>query len=81
MTTPGIEPTNNIAEQAIRFVVIDRYITQGTRSENGCQWCERTWTVLATCARQGRSAFEFLHDAVRAYLTGQPTPTLLLDSS
>jgi len=31
ITTPGIEPTNNLAEQAIRFVVIDRYITQGTR--------------------------------------------------
>lgn len=28
ITTPGIEPTNNLAEQAIRFVVIDRRITQ-----------------------------------------------------
>lgn len=27
ITTPGIEPTNNLAEQAIRFVVIDRKIT------------------------------------------------------
>jgi len=26
VTTPGIEPTNNLAEQAIRFVVIDRHI-------------------------------------------------------
>jgi len=26
ITTPGIEPTNNLAEQAIRFVVIDRRI-------------------------------------------------------
>jgi len=50
ITTPGIEPTNNLAEQAIRFVVIDRYITQGTRSEKGRVWCERIWTVLATCA-------------------------------
>ena len=33
--TPGIAPTNNLAEQAIRFVVIDRHITQGTRSEKG----------------------------------------------
>ncbi len=24
ITTPNVEPTNNIAEQAIRFVVIDR---------------------------------------------------------
>ena len=35
ITTPGVEPTNNLAEQAIRFVVIDRLITQGTRSEKG----------------------------------------------
>ncbi|MCD6175238.1 MAG: hypothetical protein J7K65_05655, partial [Planctomycetes bacterium] len=28
----GVNPTNNLSEQAIRFVVIDRRITQGTRS-------------------------------------------------
>ncbi len=27
-----MEPTNNLAEQTIRFVVIDRRITQGTRT-------------------------------------------------
>jgi len=47
ITTPGVSPTNNLAEQAIRFVVIDRLITQGTRSEKGRRWCERIWTVLA----------------------------------
>ena len=57
LTTPGLEPTNNLAEQAIRFVVIDRLITQGTRSEAGNRWCERIWTVIATCAQQGRSVF------------------------
>ena len=35
ITTAGVDPTNNLAEQAIRFVVIDRLITQGTRSERG----------------------------------------------
>ena len=78
ITTPGIEPTNNLAEQAIRFVVIDRRITQGTRSEAGRQWCERLWTVMATCAQQGRSVFHFLERAVQAYFTGQPIPSLLL---
>ena len=48
VTTPGVEPTNNLAEQAIRFVVIDRHITQGTRGAVGRQWCERIWTVIAT---------------------------------
>jgi transposase len=77
ITTPGIEPTNNLAEQAIRFVVIDRYITQGTRSEKGRSWCERIWTVLATCASQGRNAFEFICQSIQAHFTGQPCPSLL----
>ena len=77
ITTPGIEPTNNLAEQAIRFVVIDRQITQGTRSETGRQWCERIWTVMATCAQQGRSVLEYLENTIHAYFNGQPTPSLL----
>jgi transposase len=77
VTTPGLEPTNNAAEQAIRFVVIDRHITQGTRSESGRQWCERIWTVLATCTQQGRSVFDYLYEAVQACFHGQPAPSLL----
>ena len=77
ITTPGIEPTNNLAEQAIRFVVIDRVITQGTRSEQGRRWCERIWTAIATCAQQGRSVFDYLRQAVTAYFHGQPTPSIL----
>ena len=77
ITTPGIEPTNNIAEQAIRFVVIDRLITQGTRSERGREWCERIWTVIATCSQQGRSAFDFILNAVEAYFNDRPCPSLL----
>lgn len=81
ITTPGIEPTNNLAEQAIRFVVIDRRITQGTRGEAGRRWSERIWTTISTCAQQGRSVFEFLQQAVRAHFTGQPPPSLLFDTS
>jgi transposase len=77
ITTPGIGPTNNLAEQAVRFVVIDRRITQGTRSEKGRETCERLWTVVGTCALQGRSAFEFILAAVRAYFRSDPAPSLL----
>jgi transposase len=77
LTTPGIEPTNNLTEQAIRHIVIDRRITQGTRSDWGMRWCERSWTVLATCRQQGLAVFEFLHQALLANLTGQPAPSLL----
>ena len=77
ITTPGIGPTNNLAEQAVRFVVIDRLITQGTRSLKGRETCERLWTVVGTCAMQGRSAFEFILTAVRAHFRDAPAPSLL----
>jgi transposase len=77
ITTPGVEPTNNLAEQAIRFVVIDRLITQGTRSEAGNRWCERIWTVIATCGQQGRSVFAYLEAVVEAWFDGTEAPSLL----
>jgi transposase len=81
ITTPGIEPTNNLAEQAIRFVVIDRHITQGTRSETGRHWSERIWTVIATCTQQGRSVFSFLYDSIVAYFQDKTPPELLPNTS
>ena len=77
ITAPGMGPTNNLAEQAVRFVVIDRRITQGTRSEKGRETNERLWTVVGTCALQGRSAFEFILQSVRAYFQNEPAPSLL----
>lgn len=77
LTTPGVEPTNNLTEQAIRFVVIDRRITQGTRGDRGQRWCERIWTVLATCAQQGRSAFEFLLESLAARWADHTASSLL----
>jgi transposase len=77
VTTPGVEPTNNLAEQAIRFVVIDRLITQGTRSDTGQRWCERIWTVIATCGQQGRSVYDFLCTAVKQWFHKEPSPSLL----
>jgi transposase len=77
ITTPGVEPTNNLAEQAIRFVVIDRHVTQGTRGEMGRRWCERIWTVIATCTQQGRSVFDYLCDAVKSYFNDKPAPALV----
>jgi transposase len=77
LTEPGVEPTNNLAEQAIRFVVLDRLVTQGTRSEAGDRWCERIWTVIATCAQQGRSVFAYLEAVVAAWFGGTEVPSLV----
>jgi transposase len=77
LETEGVPPTNNATEQAIRFVVIDRRITQGTRSWAGMRWCERAWTVVATCARHNRSVYEFFLDAINATYTDTPYPKLI----
>jgi len=73
----GVEPTNNHTEQQVRHCVIDRRITQGTRSAVGQRYHERMWTAIATCAKQGRSFFEFLHQAIDAELSGGSPPSLL----
>jgi transposase len=74
---PGVEPTNNAAEQAIRQVVIDRHVTQGTRSERGRNWCQRIWTAIATCRQHGRDLLSFIEQSFRALLTDTPPPSLL----
>ena len=81
ITEPNVEPTNNLAEQAIRFVAIHRRLTQGTRSEVGQAWCERIWTAITTCAQQRRSVFEFLYQAVTAHFRATDAPSLVPDTS
>jgi transposase len=60
---------------------MDRHMTQGTRSQRGRDFCERLWTVIATCSLQNRSAYVWIHTAIRAHFNGRPVPSLLLDSS
>ena len=77
MFASGVEPTNNHSEQQIRPCVIDRRITQGTRSAAGQRYHERMWTAIATCDKQNRSFFRFLHASIAAKITGQAAPSLL----
>ena len=77
MFEPGVEPTNNHTEQQIRHCVIDRRITQGTRSEAGQRYHERMWSAIATCEKQDRSFFEFLHNSIDAFLNNKPHHSIL----
>ena len=77
MFAAGVEPTNNHNEQQIRQCVIDRMITQGTRSDAGQRFHERMWTALATCRKQQRNFFNFLKSSIEAKLNKQPAPSLL----
>ena len=74
----GVEPTNNAAERALRHAVIWRKLSFGTQSAAGSRFVERMLTVIETCRRQNRNAFEWLTDAVRAKLGGRPAPEFLV---
>jgi len=77
LTEPNVEPTNNGTERQIRPVVIDRKITQGTRGDAGMRWCERIWTIIATCKKQQRNVFDFIHESVIAHWSKQKYPLLI----
>ena len=77
LTEPEVEPTNNGTERQIRPVVIDRRITQGTRGEAGMRWCERIWTTIATCKKQQRNVFDFIHESIIAHWSNKNYPLLI----
>jgi transposase len=73
----SIEPTNNLAEQVIRRIVIWRKTSFGTQSAAGTLYIERIMTVVATCKLQKKNVLDFVTDAIRAYLSGTQAPSLL----
>lgn len=78
---PGVEPTNNAAERAVRPAVLWRKGCFGTDSPAGSRFAERILTVSATCRQQKRSVIDFLVQALDANLRGQPAPSLLPQES
>ena len=73
----GVEPTNNVAERALRPAVLWREGSFGSDSEAGSRFAERLLTVVATCRQQGRRLLEFLAAAGEAALQGTAAPSLL----
>jgi transposase len=57
---PHIAPTNNLAEQAVRALVILRKLTFGSRTRAGAKRLGAMLTVIETAKRQGRSSPKFL---------------------
>jgi transposase len=73
----GIEPTNNAAEQQVRYAVIWRKTSFGTHSPAGSRFVERLLTVRATLRQQGRNVVEWIVSAHQAALQGMSAPSLL----
>jgi transposase len=73
----GVEPTNNVAERALRHAVIWRKLSFGTQSAKGSRFVERMLTTIETCRLQKRSIFNYLTAAVEAHISHRPAPSLL----
>ncbi len=77
VTAPGVEPTNNAAERALRHPVIWRRTSHGTQSDHGRLFVQRMLTVAETCRQQHRPVLAFVRSALLAYRAGYPAPSLL----
>ncbi len=55
---PGVEPTNNRAERALRPNVVLRKILGTLRNEKGASIHERIMTTLATWDRMGWTSYK-----------------------
>jgi len=60
LTVPGVEPTNNRAEGALREHVVQRKIMGTFRNGKGTGIYETVMTVLATWKQQGRDLSQTL---------------------
>ena len=63
---PGVPPTNNLAEQALRHLVIFRKISFGTRSDSGLKTHSILPSLVQTARRQDVLPREFLQTLLTA---------------
>jgi transposase len=74
---PGVEPTNNAAERALRPAVLWRKRSFGAHSAAGSRFAERMLTVATTLKQQRRNVVDYVTQASLASLHAQPAPSLL----
>lgn len=77
VTHPGVEPTNNAAEQALRAIVVKRKISGPTRSRRGDDFLARGFSAMESCRRQRRNLLDYLHQTVIAWIDKTPAPSLV----
>jgi transposase len=77
ITVPGVTPTNNAAERALRGPVIHRKLSYGNQSDTGERFTERSLSASVTCRLQHRSLLAYLRELLTANQTGGALPALL----
>jgi len=75
--TPGVEPTNNAAERALRPAVIWRRTSFGSQSIGGSRFVSRMLTVVTSLKAQHRDVLAFLSQTCAETRLNLPTPSLL----
>ena len=73
---PGVEPTNNKAERALRRAVQWRKTSFGNRSSQGEIAVGRMLTVVETCRMQQRHVLGYLATAVKCHRLRTSAPLL-----
>lgn len=63
-----VEPTNNIAERALRELIVIRKIIGGLRRETGARTMETIASMLATWKQQGKNPYQALKQQLSAPL-------------
>jgi transposase len=63
---PGLDATNNVAERAMRGMVIARKVWGGSRTWQGARTQQVLVSVLRTCWQQGKDAFSRMVCLLRA---------------
>lgn len=66
LTNPAVRPDNNVAERALRPVVVTRKTSFGSRSKQGAQAFARLLSLIQTGERQGEDFFSSAHAALAA---------------
>jgi len=67
----GVEPTNNNTERSLRYGVMWRKRSQGTRGDKGNRWVERILTLRQTAKLRNLSGFDILVNAMNDYFKEQ----------
>jgi transposase len=75
--TEGVEPTNHLAEQALRSAVIWRRTSFGSQSQGGSEFVSRILTVVTSLKAQQRNPLDYLTEACLKKRLGLPIPSLL----
>jgi len=73
---PGVEPTNNHAERALRSAVIYPKLSLGSQSKDGETQIARLLSTHTTCRLQGRSLFDYLTKVLAHHARRAPVPLL-----